>query len=97
MVYSTRQKDYNDPSVQNLGDRQQGGASNQAWASQPFNLEAKFRKLQKLVHTQAKEIAALNKKEQQRKGKEKVVEDDPAHGVEKQSQQATRNLGNNPV
>jgi hypothetical protein len=77
MVCSTQQKNYNDPSVQNLEDGHQGGASNQAGASQPFNLEAEFCKLQKLVQTQAKEIVTLKKKEQRLKGKEKVVEDDP--------------------
>jgi hypothetical protein len=78
MVCSTRNREYNNPSVQDQGEGQQGGASNQAWASQHFNIEAEFRKLQQLVQAQAKEIAALNKKEQQRKGKQKVVvEKDP--------------------
>jgi hypothetical protein len=75
MVCSTRNRDYNDPSVQNQGAGQQAGASNQARASQHFNIEAEFRKLQQLVQTKAKEIADL--KEQQRKGKQVVVEDDP--------------------
>jgi hypothetical protein len=62
MVSSTRRKDYNDSSVQNLGDGQKGATSNQVRASQPFNQEAEFRKLQKLVQTQAKEIATLKTK-----------------------------------
>jgi hypothetical protein len=49
MVCSTRNREYNDPSVQNQGEGQKGGASNQAGASQHFNIEAKFRKLQHLV------------------------------------------------
>jgi hypothetical protein len=76
MVGSTRNKDYNDPSVQNQGAGQQAGVSNQARASQHFDIEVEFRKLQRLVQAQAKEIADL--KEQQRKGKKKVVvKDDP--------------------
>jgi hypothetical protein len=74
MVGSTKNRDYNDPSVQNQGARQQASASNQPRASQHFDIKAEFRKLQQLVQTQAKEIADL--KEQQRKGNQVVVEDD---------------------
>jgi predicted alpha/beta superfamily hydrolase len=62
-AFSTRQKDYNDPSIQNLRDEQQGDNSDQPGGSQAFNLEAEFHKLQKLVKSKAKEIAALKKKE----------------------------------
>jgi hypothetical protein len=74
MVGSTRNRDYNDPSVQNQGVGQQAGASNQVRASQHFDIEVEFRKLQHLVQSQAKEIADL--KEQQRKGKHVFIEDD---------------------
>ena len=74
MVGSTRNRDYNDPSVQNQGAGQQAGASNQARAPQHFDIEAEFRKLQQLVQSQAQEIADL--KEQQRRGKHVVIEDD---------------------
>ena len=50
--------------------------------------------MQKLVKTQAKEITALKRKEQLWKGKEKVVEEDPVQGVEKQPQQGKGNLEN---
>jgi hypothetical protein len=72
MVGSTRNRDFNDPSVQNQGGGKHGGASNQAGASQHFDIETEFCKLQQLVQAQAKEIAALKKKEHQRKGKERV-------------------------
>jgi hypothetical protein len=50
MVYSTRNRDYNDLVLQDLGDGQQGEDSNQQAGPQPpFNLEAEFLKLQKLV------------------------------------------------
>jgi hypothetical protein len=42
--------------------------------------------LQKLVQIQAKEIVTLKKKEQLRKGKEKVVEEDLTQGAVKQPQ-----------
>jgi hypothetical protein len=77
MVFSTRHRDYNDLSVQDLGDGQHGDGSDQLGGLQPFNLEAEFRKLHKLVKTQAKKIVALKRNEQLRKGKEKVVEEDP--------------------
>ena len=85
MVFSIRNKEYNDPSVQDLGDWQHDEGSNQHGGSHlPLNLEVEFPKLQKLVQAQAKEIATLKKKEQVRKGKEKVVEDDPIYEIEKQ-------------
>ena len=50
MVYSTRNRDYNDLELEDLGDGQQGEGSNQQPEQQPsFNLEAEFLKLQKLV------------------------------------------------
>jgi hypothetical protein len=65
MVFSTLNRKYNDPSVQNLGDGQHNEGSNQYGGSQPpFNLEAEFHKLQKLVQAQANEIATLKKREQ---------------------------------
>ena len=73
MVGSTRNRDYNDPSVQNQGAGQQAGASNQARVPQHFDIKAEFRKLQQLVQSQAQEIADL--KEQQRKGTQDVVEE----------------------
>ena len=85
MVYSTRNRDYNDPELQDLGDGQQDEESNQQAEPQPpFNLEAEFLKLQKLVQVQAKEIETLKKREQVRKGKEKVVEAGPVQEVQKQ-------------
>ena len=74
MVGSTKNRDYNNPSVQNQGAGQQVGALNQARASKHFDIEAEFRKLQQLVQSQAKEIADL--KEQQRKGNKVIIEDD---------------------
>jgi hypothetical protein len=49
MVCSTRNREYNDLSVQSQGEGQQGGASNQEGASRHFNIEEEFRKLQHLV------------------------------------------------
>jgi hypothetical protein len=84
MVYSTRNKEYNDPSFQDLGDGQHDEDSNQQVGSQPpLNLEAEFRKLQKLVQVQDKEIATSKKREHVRKGKEKVVKEVPVQEVEK--------------
>ena len=94
MVYSTRNRDYNDPKLEDLGDGQQGEGSNQHPEQQPsFNLEAEFLKLQKLVQAQAKEIETLKKREQVRQGKQKVVEAGPVQEVEKQPQRARRNGG----
>jgi hypothetical protein len=53
MLFSTWHRDYNDPSVQDLGDGQQGDGSDPPGGSQPFNLEVEFHKLHKLVKTQA--------------------------------------------
>jgi hypothetical protein len=92
MVGSTRNRDYNDPSVQNQRAGQQAGASNQARASQHFDIEAEFRKLQQLVQSQAKEIADL--KEQQRKGKHVVIEDDSEEErAESHTQPNRENMG----
>jgi hypothetical protein len=92
MVYSTRNMDYNDPELQDLGDGQQDEESNQQAEPQPpFNLEAELLKLQKLVQAQAKEIETLKKREQVRQGKEKVVDAGPVQEVEKQPQRARRN------
>jgi hypothetical protein len=91
MVGSTRNRDYNDPSVQNKGAGEQAGASNQARASQHFEIEAEFRKLQQLVQSQAKEIEDL--KEQQRKRKHVVIEDDSEEDrAEKHTQANPENL-----
>jgi hypothetical protein len=46
------------------------------------------------VQAQAKEITTLKKREQVRKGKEKVVEEDPIQDVKKQPQ---RDKGNGEV
>jgi hypothetical protein len=84
MVYSTRNRDYNDPELEDLGDGQQGEGSNQQPEQQPsFNFEAEFLKLQKLVQAQEKEIENLKKREQVLLGKEKVVEAGPAQEIEK--------------
>jgi NCAIR mutase (PurE)-related protein len=58
-----------------------------------------FVKLKQLVQAQAKEIAALKKKEQQRKGKEKVVvEKDPEEErAEKHTQANAENAERDPV
>jgi hypothetical protein len=46
MVYSTRNRDYNDPKLEDLGDGQQGEGSNQQPEQRPsFNLEEEFLKL----------------------------------------------------
>ena len=91
MVGSTRNRDYNDPSVQNQGAGQQAGASHQGRASQHFDIEAEFCKLQQLVQTQAKEIADL--KEQQREGKKVIIEDDSEEErAEKHTQANPENL-----
>jgi hypothetical protein len=99
MVCSTINREYNDSSVQNQTEAQQGGISNQAGASQPFNIEAEFRKLQQLVQAQVKEIVALKKKEQQRKGKEIVdVEKDPEEErAEKHTQAHAGNAEKDPI
>jgi hypothetical protein len=91
MVGSTRNRDYNYPSVQNQGAGQQAGASNQARASQHFDIEAQFCKLQQLVQSQAKEIADLKK--QQRKGKHVVIEDD---SEEVRAEKHTQSIPENP-
>jgi hypothetical protein len=58
----TRNRGYNDPELEDLGDGQQGEGSNQQLEQQPsFNLEVEFLKLQKLVQAQAKEIETLKK------------------------------------
>jgi hypothetical protein len=46
MVVSTRNMQYNDPNLQDLGEGQHGEGSNQQAGSQPpLNLDAEFRKL----------------------------------------------------
>ena len=49
MVYSTRNRDYNDPELEDLGVGQQGEGSNQKPEQQlSFNLEAEFLKVKKI-------------------------------------------------